>query len=65
MIVVVISVAKCSDCHYVLPQISLPHSDSHYSFLHIYIAKHFEVRVHTHPLVLQIVQKSLAEFLHL
>ena len=29
---VVISVAKCSDRHYILPQISLPSSDVHYSF---------------------------------
>ena len=29
---VVISVAKCSDRHYNLPQISLPGSDLHYSF---------------------------------
>ena len=29
---VMISVAKCSDRHYILPQISLPRSDIHYSF---------------------------------
>ena len=29
---VMISVAKCSDHHYILPQISLPSSDVHYSF---------------------------------
>ena len=31
---VVISVAKCSGRHYILPQISLPSSDVHYSFLY-------------------------------
>ena len=30
---VVTSVAKCSDRHYILPQISLPSSDVHYSLI--------------------------------
>ena len=33
---VVISVANYSDGHYILPQISLPGSDRHYSFFTVY-----------------------------
>ena len=33
---VVISVANYSDGHYILPQISLPGSDLHYSFFTVY-----------------------------
>ena len=35
---VVISVAKCSDRHYSLPQISLPGSDLHYLFFTVHRA---------------------------
>ena len=37
---VVISVAKCSDRHYNLPQISLPGSDLHYSFFYSVLNNH-------------------------
>ena len=34
---VVTSVAKCSDCHYILPQMSLPSSDIHFHFFTEYM----------------------------